>query len=219
MAAKIQNDIISFEKKYGIHFTTKHTGKMAGMASLSTSVVENPICRKRAQIKGSICEKCFAAAMFARYNDTFRDCFKKNTEVLTNQIIPVKEWPIINYRVFRFESFGDLQNATQVHNYFNFAKRNPGTMFALWTKNSEFIAAAIASGNKKPKNMVIIQSSCFINKADTKRYDFIDKVFTVYDKKYIQENNISINCGARNCLECGRCYSKRTGTEVREQLK
>lgn len=211
--------IKDFEKKYGVHFTLNHTGKMAGMASLSTSVIENPICRKRAMVKGSICEKCFAAAQMRRYGDTFRDCFKKNTEVLTTQIIPVKEWPLLNYRVFRFESFGDLQNKTQVINYFNFAKRNPETTFALWTKNPEFIAAAIADGHKKPKNMVIIQSSCFINKADTKRYDFIDKVFTVYDKKYIQENNISINCGARNCLECGRCYSKRTGTEVREQLK
>ena len=213
------NSIKNFEKKYGVHFTLNHTGKMSGMASLSTSVIENPICAKRAKVPGSICEKCFAANMFKMYGKGFSDCFKKNTEVLTSEIIPVKEWPIVNYRVFRLESFGDLQNKIQVENYFNFAKRNQGTTFALWTKNPEFIAQAIASGNKKPKNLIIIQSSCFINKEDEKKYDFIDKVFTVYDKKYIKENGIEINCGARNCLECGRCYSKRTGNEVREQLK
>ena len=211
--------IKEFSEKYGIHFTLKHTGKMNGMASLSTSVVENPICAARAKVKGSICEKCFAAAMMRRYGKEFRDCFRNNTEILTSTIIPVKEWPLINYRVFRFEPFGDLQNEIQVINYFNFAKRNPQTTFALWSKNPEFINKAIEAGNKKPKNLIIIQSSCFINKADEKKYDFIDKVFTVYDKKYIKENNVEINCGARNCLECGRCYSKRTGSEVREQLK
>ena len=215
MAATIK----AFEKKYGIHFTLNHTGKMAGMASLSTSVVENTICAKRAKVPGSICEKCFAAAMMKRYGKEFRDCFKKNTEVLTSQIIPVSEWPLVNYRVFRLEAFGDLQNSTQVENYFNFARRNPGTVFALWTKNPRFIAEAIENGNAKPKNLVIIQSSCFINKEDPKKYDFIDKVFTVYDKKYIKENGIEINCGARNCLECGRCYSKRTANDIREQLK
>lgn len=211
--------IKNFEKKYGIHFTLNHTGKMYGMASLSTSVVENPICAKRAKVKGSICEKCFANNMFKMYGESFRDCFKKNTEVLTTTIIPVRDWPIINYRIFRLEAFGDLQNSIQVENYFNFCKRNPGTTFALWTKNPYFIYEAIRNGNSKPKNLIIIQSSCFINKEDKKSFGFIDKVFTVYSKPYIKENNISINCGARNCLECGRCYSKRTSSEVREQLK
>lgn len=58
------NAIKAFEKKYGVHFTVNHTGKMTGMASLSTSVIDNPICAARAKVKGSICEKCFAANMF-----------------------------------------------------------------------------------------------------------------------------------------------------------
>lgn len=216
--------IKDFEKKSGVHFTLNHTGKMSGMASLSTSVVENPYCAKRAKINGSICEKCFAANMFKMYGDSFKDCFKRNTDVLKSVIIPVKEWPVINYRIFRLESFGDIQNTTQVANYFNFAKRNTGTMFALWTKNPFIIAQAIADGHKKPRNLIIIYSSPMINaRVDVKKllrvFPFIDKVFTVYDKKYVKENDIVINCGARNCLECGRCYSKRTTKEIREQLK
>ena len=211
--------IKQFEIKYGIHFTLNHTGKMAGMASLSTSVIENPICAARAKVPGSICEKCFAAQMFKRYGKGFSDCFAKNTEVLTTVEIPVEEWPILNYAFFRFESFGDLQNETQVRNYFNLCNKNPHTTFALWTKNPEFIARVIEAGMAKPKNIIIIQSSSFINKPEDKKYDFIDKVFTVYDKKYIKENNVVINCGARNCLECGRCYNKRTGAVVSEQVK
>lgn len=207
------------EAIYGIHFTVKHTGKMAGMLSLSTSVIDNPICKARSKVKGSICEKCFAMNMMNRYDERFHNAFKRNTEILTSQLIPVKEWPIVNASIFRLEAFGDLQNWLQVENYFNFARRNPKTIFALWTKNPEFINECIESGAKKPKNLIIIQSSCFINKQDAAKYDFVDKVFTVYDKPYIKENQVDINCGARNCNTCRRCYSKRTGKEIREQLK
>lgn len=214
------NTMKEFSAKYGVHFTERHTGKMDGMASLSTSVIENPICRARAKVPGSICKECFATAMFKRYGDSFSDCFRKNTEVLTNIIIPVEEWPVVNYAYFRLESFGDLQNVNQVINYFNFAKANKRTTFALWTKNPEFIRKAIEAGHKKPKNLIIIQSSCFINKTDEAAGDFIDKVFTVYDKETIKENNVAINCGARNCLKCRRCYTKKAGIEqIREQLK
>ena len=208
-----------FYTKWGIHFTMKHTGKMEGMQSLSTSVILNPICAERAKVKGSICEKCFAEQMFRRYGDDFRDCFAKNTEILTTVVIPVKDWPIVNAAFFRLESFGDLNNETQVINYFNFAKANPHTTFALWTKNPVFIDRATKAGHRKPKNLIIILSSCFINKEDEIRYDFIDKVFTVYDKQFIREHDVKITCGARHCLSCRRCYSKRTGKQVREQLK
>lgn len=211
--------IKDFQNEYNIHFTLKHTGKMSGMASLSTSVIENKRCQARAKVAGSICEKCFAANMFKRYGQGFTDCFAKNTEVLTSHVIPVREWPVLNCKVFRLESFGDIQNIIQVINYFNLCKANKGTTFALWTKNPDIIAAAITAGEIKPKNLIIIQSSSFINKAENKRYDFIDKVFTVYSKEYISENNVNITCGARNCLECGRCYTRRTSDIVSEQLK
>ena len=94
----------------------------------------------------------------------------------------------------------------------------------MWTKNPGLIDKVIKAGREKPKNLIIIYSSPYIDKpvnVDTyiKCYPFIDKVFTVYSKEYIRDHKIDINCGARSCLECGRCYSKRTGKEVREQLK
>ena len=52
----------------GLHFTTKHNGKMAGMASISTAVTTNERCKKNAQVKGSICEKCFAARQMKVFN-------------------------------------------------------------------------------------------------------------------------------------------------------
>ena len=157
--------------------------------------------------------------MAKRYGKGFQDKYKANTDILTTTIIPVKEWPLINALMFRLESFGDLNNEIQVINYFNFCNRNKNVKFALWTKNPEFIDKAIKAGHKKPKNLVIVQSSSFVNVKEEKKFDFVDKVFTVYDKNYIRQNNVKINCGARNCFECGRCYSKKTTDDIKEQLK
>ena len=71
--------------------------------------------------------------------------------------------------------------------------------------------------------MIIILSSVLLNTAidaDTAsaKYPFIDKVFTVYDKEHAQD--VNINCGARSCAECQRCYHKSEGIEyINELLK
>lgn len=210
-------NINEFKKAYGVHITTGHTGKMEGIYSLSTSVLLNPYCQKRAQDKDSICSKCFAEKI-ANARKELRGCIARNTEILTNQIIPVKEWPVINQSIFRFESFGDLNNETQFINYINFTKRNPRTTFALWTKNVGIVDRVFKSGVKKPRNLIIIVSSPHLNTEVIPAHKWIDKVFTVYDKEAAQ--HVEINCGARDCLTCQRCYTKTREVEyIRELLK
>lgn len=216
--------IKEFEKKWGVKFCMDHTGKMENMISLSTSVIENPDCQWRSKIKGSICEKCFARAMAERCGKNFRDKYAENTRILTSTIIPVNEWAEVNALYFRLEAFGDLNNEIQVINYFNLAKHNKKTVFALWTKNPMYIKKTIEIGHKKPSNMIIVYSSPMINaKVNTEKLfelmPFIDKIFTVFDGKTILKDNKDINCGARNCFTCGKCYSKRTTKEIREKLK
>jgi hypothetical protein len=206
------------KKISGLHFTTKHTGKMAGMASISTAVTTNERCAKNAQIPGSICQKCFAAKQMKIY-PSMEKPMVENQRILTSEILPAEKLPIINNLYFRFESFGDLNNATQVKNYFNICYKNPKVKFALWTKNPDYIAAAIRDGYEKPANLNIVLSSLFVNKERKNVFDFVDKVFTVYDPQYIEENNISINCGARNCFTCGLCYEKNDVSIINEKLK
>jgi len=199
--------------------TTNHNGKMEGMISLSTAVSCNKNCKERAKIKDSICSKCYAEKMSRMYK-SLDEMLKQNTQALTTSIIPDDELPRVNALYFRFEAFGDLNNDIQVINYFNICKKNPGVHFALWTKNPWFIYEAIKAGNKKPKNLVIILSSPFINKVVeiSDKYDFVDKVFTVYDKE--TSKTVNINCGSRKCLECGRCYKKTKQVEyINEILK
>lgn len=206
------------KKISGLHFTTKHTGKMAGMASISTAVTTNERCAKNAQIEGSICQKCFAAKQMKIF-PSMESPMVANQRILTSEILPMEKLPIINNIYFRFEAFGDLNNATQVINYFRICYKNPKVKFALWTKNPDFIESAINAGYEKPHNLNIVLSSLFINKERKNPFDFVDKVFTVYDNDYIEENGIEINCGARNCFSCGLCYEKNGCTVINEKLK
>ena len=205
-------------KHNGLHFTTKHSGKMSGMVSISTSVTTNERCKKNASIEGSICEKCFASKQM-RVFPTMEKPMVENQRILTSSVLPMELLPTINNLYFRFEAFGDLNNDIQVMNYFNLCYKNPKTKFALWTKNPDYIESAIKQGYEKPKNLNIVLSSLFINQERKSKYDFVDKIFTVYDPQYIEENNVSINCGSRNCFDCGLCYEKNNVTIINEKLK
>ena len=202
----------------GLHFTTKHSGKMAGMVSISTSVTTNERCQKNAAIKGSICEMCFAAKQMKVYKNMEKPMVE-NQRILTSEILPAEKLPTINNLYFRFESFGDLNNATQVKNYFNICYKNPRVKFALWTKNPDYIAEAIRDGYEKPDNLNIVLSSLFINQERKNPFPFVDKVFTVYDPEHIKQNNVNINCGAKSCFTCGLCYEKNGVSIINEKLK
>lgn len=222
---KMANNVLfTTDKKQptGLHFTLNHTGKMAGLQSLSTACTVNPQCQKNAARPGSICSHCFSFAMMKRYSKDFERAFVRNYEILNNGILDPEQLPKTNCAFFRIESFGDLGSMVQAINYINFIAKNPQTKFAWWTKNPKFIAQAIDAGYSIPENVQIIFSSIFLNAtAYPKKYDFINKVFTVYDKQTAK--GIDINCGSRSCFTCNRCYRKNPdGVKVemiREILK
>ena len=201
----------------------KHTGKMSGMISYSTSVLNNGNCDKYRNIPGSVCSHCYAAAQLS-YQDGTAKKAARNTELITKEVYPAECFPQVNALYFRFEAFGDINNETQVKNYFKWATVNPHTTFALWTKNAHIIQAAINDGAIKPENLIIIYSSLFVNdpvhaEIIQKKYSFVDKVFSVYSKDYAEKYHIGINCGGRHCAPCLRCYKKETETAVSELLK
>lgn len=215
---KVNITLNNSRKHNGLHFTVNHSGKMSGMCSISTSVTTNERCKKNAQIEGSICQKCFASKQMKVF-PSMEKPMVKNQDILTTSIIDTDLLPNMNCLYFRFEAFGDLNNDIQVINYFNMCYKNPKTKFALWTKNPDFIKQAIEKGYSKPENLNIVLSSLFMNLERKHKYDFVDKVFTVYDPQFIEENNVEINCGARNCFDCGLCYEKNGVTSIKEKLK
>ena len=90
-------------------------------------------------------------------------------------------------------------------------------VFAWWSKNAPIINEAFEQVGK-PRNVVMVESSEKLNVQKEISANF-DKVFTVYDLEHIVGQKVNINCGARSCNTCRRCYSKRTGMIVNEKLK
>ena len=199
--------------------------KLHDILSLSTSPLSNPLCVGRHSIRGAICEKCYSFT-YNKMRKPLREKLYKNTEILTTAIIPLELIPRLNVLYFRIESFGDLQNETQAINYLNLIIANPKTNFGWWTKNPGFIKKAMKTLGlvNKPQNVQIVFSSCLINheiKLETvqRAFPFVDKVFTVYDKHYIAENGTVINCGARDCINCLKCYENNGVAQIAEKLK
>lgn len=194
------------------------SGKMTNIPSISTSCLCNPICLKRMQDGNSICAHCFAETTLRRYTDCGKNC-ASNFELLTESVLPVEMLPIFaNVSIVRIESFGDVANVNQAINYANICKANPQVMFAWWSKNMAIIKQAFDIVGK-PKNVVMVESSEKLNHAKQASNEYVDKVFTVYDEKTILAENININCGARCCATCRRCYSKETEKVISEKLK
>lgn len=196
----------------------KHSAKMEGMISLSTSAAENPQCKANSLREDWICHKCYALRQLKVY-PSLNEKLKRNYHLLTENRLTPEDVPLFNCIFFRFEAFGDLANKTQALNYLLIADCNPQTHFALWTKNPLILAAALKEYGHKPKNLQIILSSPVINSPIKNTFGFVDKVFTVYEKDYAEKNNININCGARNCFKCHKCYKKNAHTVINELVK
>ena len=211
--------IYSKDNLTGAVWCVEHAGKMAGVPSLSTSPKYNKRCALRSETDGSICQKCYSARYIAM-RPALQERLWQNSEILTEKVYPAEEWPIINALIARFESFGELNNTTQFVNYCNMCIHNPHTMFALWTKNLNIIKRAFDECLcKKPDNLIIIQSSVMLNQEERPKYDWVDKVFTCYTSGYIEEHDVEINCGSRECVTCQKCYHKNIFTSIKEKQK
>lgn len=201
------------EATAGLHYTLIHFGKMKNLVSLSTSVLDNPICQLRRLNAESICSHCFAASQMDCYKN-MRPVFKKNLDILKETLLEEKDIPVILSKsgLGRGESFGDVCNHIQAANYMRIAAANPWLEWAVWTKNPEFYHRALELAlADKPANLNIVLSSSMVNKVQdvpAKYSYFIDRVFTVYDEKGIDEQGITINCGALSCATCRKCYRK-----------
>ena len=149
--------------------------------------------------------------------------FADNAKILSETLLEGREIPVTNELIYRFESFGDLYNAIHLKNYVTIAKHNPYTKFALWTKNYWLLDEVFnKEGIEKPENLSIVVSSPFLNqtmKLDREKYWMVNHVFTVYEKDFIANNDVVINCGARSCLGCRKCYMDDDTFYINEQLK
>lgn len=203
---------------------SKHGGKMSGIPSISTSALCNEFCTSCSGC-GLAPQHCYAKK-YIKLRPALAAKLESNTEFYTNIILSSNDIPTINAAICRFESFGELQNETQLYNYCNIAYNNEHCNFTLWTKRPEIIAA-YAEKHVLPDNLNKIFSSPVINQSKYEEYmelygGLFNAVFTVYTKEYAAKHNININCGGRHCLDCMKCYGRMDHNkpiEINELLK
>lgn len=221
-----EEPLTMIEKRMFVEWSmTIHTGKMEGIPSISTSCFCNDRCKTRKENPKTICADCYVTSYL--YRKSLIEKLEVNTKFYTTYELAPEDVPYINFLYCRYESFGDLNNTLQFKNFCTIARKNRHCTFVLWTKNPDIIKKAINNGVKIPKNLKIILSEIFTNNPINIKYfrkikkifPFVNKLFAVYEKEYIKEHKIVINCGLNNCLNCLKCYDQNNKTTLIREIK
>ncbi len=194
-----------------LHVTTpSKTGKLNGIPSINTSVLNNDFC-SRMRESDSICSKCYASRMEKRYTNLHL-AIEKNDALLSHSIIPRDFLPVFITQAVRFHSLGELINSTHLINFINIVEKNPNTIFTLWTKRKDIINK-VFSKRIKPSNFILIYSTALMNKI-SKLPKHFNKVFSVHSKG----SHADINCHGA-CITCMKCYTHNNIIFINEVLK
>jgi len=195
-----------------LHITTGK-GKLEHMNSINVSSLNNPFCIEMSKIEGNVCSKCYSTRLL-KCRKALKTKLEKNGELLINNINSY-DLPRINAKWFRFNSYGELLNKKHFINLTKIAHKNIHVTFALWTKRIQLVG-----DYPVPANLILIYSEPRINPKEVWIPPRFNKVFAVYTKDYIKENNIDINCGGKKCITCLKCYSIHNDYNIiREKLK
>lgn len=204
-----------------ITVTTNHRGKMEGIASISTSTINNEFCRFMSG-HDFICAHCYGNRLEKRYlsKNPNSNMYFNNSQILSSNYIGVSEIANImnqihDYRYIRLHAIGELINMTHLDNFIRIAHSIPNKIFGLWTKRIDLVRKLTSP---KPDNLILIYSTPKINNPNQNIPDKFDKSFSIYTQNFIEENNITINC-AKKCFSCLKCYSCHSDRFINELLK
>ena len=207
---------------------SEHQGKMTLIPSISTNKRLNEHCKAMSEScnPDCICTHCYVDKTMAMY-PKLEGSLTNNTNILAKRELTSSEIKeiakvFINTSIVRFESFGDLNNETQLLNYIRIARAARHTRFALFSKQYKVILDYFKSGKRFPDNVTLILSSPFID--HVLHSSFVDQ-FKQYHRRVItftvtrDKENPAINCGKRRCVECRNCYDARAPRDVVEYIK
>lgn len=206
-----------------IHITMhEKTHKMAGFQSVSTSVLENPICQARRTDPESVCAKCYADHL-CRYRKPLQNCLSRNFEILNAGLLTEREAlrVVFDTRYARIESFGDVASVTQARNYIRIIRANPDTDFGIWSKNAGIWQKAFELEGK-PDNSTFVLSSIHLNRIDEVKPEwqsFVDHVFTVWSPDQYIYAGTPHECAGIKCRTCLKCYKRGTEFIINEKLR
>ena len=209
-----------------IHVTQHSEGtKMAGIQSIGTTSLVNPICQRRKEVCGGICSHCYADAL-CKMRHSLNDHLVANYEKLTAKLLTPKEAAAVpvTSAIARIESFGDVANVTQARNYIRIIRAHKNIRFGIWSKNWGIWHVAFKKEGK-PSNCTFVLSSMNVNKTDDPHklmVPYVDHVFTVWDKKEYDlrfKDDKLTECAGISCATCQKCYHKGGSFYINERLR
>jgi len=192
---------------------TKHSGKLAGLWSLSTSPLLNPFCTKRPT---AICGRCYAQT-YAKFRKGLEARLEDNYLLLQKPlpdddlIVPAKVGPHL-----RLHSFGELGSYQHGANFVRLARLNPQIQMTLWTKVPEYL------GPDVPPNLSVLYSAGALNLSPDEAERLYTKIHGalpfIKGLYYVGTKDHGFTpCGTR-CLECLRCYPPQDGALISQLL-
>ena len=109
--------MFNLRENTGLHITTNHTGKMAGMYSLSTCCACNEHCKAYAKDPNKVCNHCYADTMMKMYK-SMKNLLINNTEILTTVILDKNKLPLINALYFGFYTIHNIDLLSRICKFF-----------------------------------------------------------------------------------------------------
>lgn len=188
------------------------SGKIEGVYSLDSSATNCTFCRvmreKAKENPNIICGYCYDFEQ-EKYRKEVLNRHTLNLVIMSKVEFTVDELRHLNgIGLIRVNSSGDAENVIYAKNMLRYAMAHSFARVAIWSKNVlAYIKAIDEIG--KPENVIMIQSSPFINKP-VARAKYFDYVFTVYsDAEQIEKalNAGACECNGKKCSVCGyKCY-------------
>ncbi len=209
-----------------IHVTTHNPGtKMAGIQSIGTTSLVNPICQRRKEVCGGICSHCYAANL-CKMRKSLNERLTENFNKLTSRLLTPTEAAAVPVTslIARIESFGDVANVIQARNYIRIIRAHKWIQFGIWSKNWGIWLAAFHKEGK-PRNCTYVHSSMYVNSVDgvyPRMQKYVDHVFTVWDKDLypdVIKYNPKSECAGISCAQCQKCYHKGGSYYINERLR
>jgi len=182
-------------------FITHHRGKLQGIRSINVSPTTSIFCQHTAL---PICRKCYAKRILKTYGKKGIPHYEANAELLKS---PLRKFPHYKDAIFRFDSFGEIDTAEQLQNFYDIAAQNPNTRHALWTKRADLVAANLIH----PTNLNVIYGDPMIDNPSPQIPPGFDSIFSVFS------TDDGVNC-PKKCNSCRKCYEQRR-LFIREKVK
>lgn len=199
-----------------LYITERMRGKMKGFSSLNTNPLTNDFCIRMNKNENTICSRCYSIKGIKSWCMGADAVWQRNSDILSEDILPRNLVPFIMGKYFRFHAHGELINDYHFINLCLIAERNPKTRFALWSKR---VGIVKRNAIFIPNNLVMIYSNHKINNDSKYIPEFFDKKFSVFKKDYAIEHGIKLNCAGKSCVDCLLCYEKNGVRYVNEKLK